>query len=295
MRISDEIISRLIEAYRKIRNTCRFLLGNISDLDPSLADTKKLNPHDLDEIDQYIMSILQRLIERVNRAYENFSFHEVYHSIYNFCVVDMSSFYLDILKDRLYTFKKDSALRRSSQIVLYNVLISITKMIAPILSFTAEEIWSHLPGKKEESVFLSTFPEVDERFINPELEETWKRLIRIRDEVNKALEIKRKEKYIGNSLEAGVILLTEKEEIINLLERYRDFLPTLFIVSSVEVNPPNPEGDVYESEEITGLRICVTKAKGSKCQRCWNWDESVGTYNEYPDVCTKCYQVLTTS
>jgi isoleucyl-tRNA synthetase len=295
MRISDEIISRLIEAYRKIRNTCRFLLGNIYDFDPSIS----LDKHEMPEIDRFAMARLQGLIQRVDRAYEEFAFHEVYHSIYNFCVTDMSSFYLDVLKDRLYTFRADSRERRIAQAVLYNILLSITRLIAPILSFTAEEIWQHIKSTLrnpeagiEESVFLSGFPDVNHEFVDTELMERWERLIDIRDEVNKALEIKRKERFIGNSLEARVVLYVE-DGIYGFLEGYRDLLPTLFIVSSAEVlrDEGVPEG-AFRSPEIKGLSVLVERARGRKCQRCWNWSESVGRHDDYPDVCERCYEVL---
>ncbi|GAB4542330.1 MAG: isoleucine--tRNA ligase [Thermodesulfovibrionia bacterium] len=290
MRISDEIISRLIEAYRKIRNTCRFLLGNVYDFDPS----RPLNKDEMLEIDRLAMSKLQSLIEKVNRAYEDFAFHEVFHSVYNFCVVEMSSFYLDILKDRLYTFKADSKERRSAQTVLYNILITLTKLIAPILSFTAEEIWRQVKIQDmEESVFLSGFPQVDQEFLDIEIEKRWERLIEIRDEVNKALEIKRKEKFIGNSLEAKVTLYVNGD-MHNLLEGYSDFLPTLFIVSSAKVisGASIPDG-AYRSDEIDNLFILVERAEGKRCERCWNWSVNVGKFPDYPDVCERCHGVLT--
>ncbi len=292
MRISNEIIARLVEAYRKIRNTNRFLLGNISDIDLSAAEFSSLKKEDLLEIDRYAMSLLQGLIGRVTAAYETFAFHEVYHSIYQFCVIDMSAFYLDILKDRLYTLKADSKERRAAQWVLHNILISLTKIIAPILSFTAEEIWQHIPDKKEESVFLSSFPEANAEWIDKELEEKWERLSKIRDEVNKALEIKRQEKLIGNSLEAKITLYVGNETY-NLLINYNKFLSSLFIVSSAEVmhNVPTPES-AYRSLESGGMGILVEKALGDKCQRCWNWDPSVGTFDNFPELCKKCHDVL---
>ena len=292
MKISNEIISRLVEAYRKIRNTCRFLLGNINDFDRSLADLAQLKREDLLEIDLYALSILQDLIQRVNNAYETFAFHEVYHSIYQFCVIDMSAFYLDILKDRLYTFRADSKERRASQIVLYNILITLTKLIAPILSFTAEEIWQHIPGKKGESVFLSAFPEAASKWIDRELVEKWKKLSKIRDEVNKALEIKRQEKLIGNALESKVTIYAGNETS-QLLNNYKAFLPTLFIVSASEVlaDADVPHG-AYKSSELEGLSIVVSKADGNKCQRCWNWNSSVGTFSSHPDLCKKCYEAI---
>ncbi len=292
MKISNEIIARLVEAYRKIRNTCRFLLGNINDFDTTMADLDKLSREDLLEIDKYALSILQELIQKVNTAYETFAFHEVYHSIYKFCVIDMSAFYLDILKDRLYTFKPDSKERRASQIILYNILISITKMIAPILSFTAEEIWKFIPGNKEDSVFLSAFPKVNAAWIDRNLEETWRNLSKIRDEVNKALEIKRQEKFIGNALEAKVTIYAG-DETYKLLEKYSYFLPTLFIVSTADVLQHITVPDTaYISTELENIAILVEKAVGDKCQRCWNWDISVGRHEKFPELCKKCCEVI---
>ncbi|HCC69107.1 MAG TPA: isoleucine--tRNA ligase [Nitrospiraceae bacterium] len=286
MRISKEILERLVEAYRKIRNTCRFLLSNIYDFDyTSFSDRKSLL-----EIDRLAMSRLQRLIGRVNRAYENFEFHEVFHSIYNFCVIDMSSFYLDILKDRLYTFKANSQERRASQWVLYKVLTALTKMMAPILSFTAEEIWGFVK-EKEESVFLSGFPKIEQEFLDEKLEEKWEGLLKIRDEVNKALELKRQGKFIGNSLEAKITLFLSDTNY-NLLKEYTTFLPALFIASSIEIlKDGKAPHDVYASSEIDGLAITIEKAPGHKCERCWNWSEDVGRFADAPEICERCYKV----
>ena len=293
MRISNEILARLVEAYRKIRNTSRFLLGNISDLDPSDAESGNINKDDLTELDRLALSMLQSLIKKVSHSYETFAFYEVYHAIYQFCIIDMSSFYLDILKDKLYTFKTDSVERRAAQAVLHNILISLTKLIAPILSFTAEEIWKHIPGDREESVFLSEFPEFNPEFLDQELERKWDGFSKIRNEVNKALEMKRQEKFIGNALEAKVILYVE-HTTFQLLEEHMDFLPNLFIVSAVEIGQFKDAPDnAYGSTELDNVSILVTKADGSKCERCWNWDISVGEYNEHPGLCKRCYKVLT--
>jgi len=292
IRISKEIINRLTEAYRKIRNTGRFLLGNISDFDGNDYTEHLL------EIDRWAMSRLQRLIEKVGAAYDRFDFHEVFHSVYNFCIVDMSSFYLDILKDRLYTFRKDSLERRSAQWVLYNILTDMTRLIAPILSFTAEEIWSHIQkrpnsqGLVRESVFLAGFPEAKEEFMDRDLEARWEKLIAIRDEANKAMEIKRKEKFIGNSLEAKLIFYA-KDEIRDLLIEYKDFLPTLFIVSDASVqNYQDASRDIYTSQDLKDLSIQVERADGAKCERCWNWSVKVGSFDEHPQICERCYHAI---
>jgi isoleucyl-tRNA synthetase len=290
IRISKEILDRLTEAYRKIRNTCRFLLGNIYDFDG--GDYSK----DLIEIDRWAMSRLQTFIKKVVPAYEGFDFHEVFHYIYNFCVVDMSSFYLDVLKDRLYTFKSDSVERRAAQWVIYQILFVMTRLMAPILSFTAEEVWQSMRIDKggnrgnEESVFLTAFPEIDEKYYAPELGKKWDDLFILRNEVNKALEIKRAEKFIGNSLEAKIILYIPGK-YKSLLTQYMDFLPAFFIVSGVEITDKRYE-DSYKSIEVEGLEIKVVRAPGAKCQRCWNWSEKVGKFAEAPDICERCYKVI---
>ena len=293
MRISNEILARLVDAYRKIRNTSRFLLGNISDLDTSAAALDKVKKEDLGELDRLALSMLQNLIRKVGNSYETFAFYEVYHAVYRFCITDMSSFYLDILKDRLYTFRADSKERRGSQIVLYNVVTALTKMIAPILSFTAEELWSHIPGDREESVFLSDFPEVNEDLVDEELERKWQGLKNVRDAVNGALEIRRQEKFIGNALEARVTLYAG-EETHTLLAEYTDFLPELFIVSAVVLlKDREAPASAYRGEDISDLAIEIEKAEGGKCQRCWNWTTSVGSYSDHPELCTKCHTVIT--
>ncbi len=282
VRLSREILSRLIEAYRKIRNTARFLLGNLYDYD--LKDYSSC----LLEIDRYILSRLQNLIKKVTLAYERFDFHEVFHSVYNFCIVELSAFYLDILKDRLYTFRADSPERRAAQWTMYQILYNITLLVAPVLSFTAEEIWRYIPGKKEESVFLHDFPQAREELIEPDLEERWKRLIALRDMVNKALEIKRNERLIGNSLEAKVTLYVD-DGYRELLKAYEEFLPSLFIVSQAEIKSiEEGPSDAYTSQEMTGAAIKVTRASGEKCPRCWNWSEAV----KEKGVCQRCHNVL---
>ncbi|MBI5206110.1 MAG: isoleucine--tRNA ligase [Nitrospirae bacterium] len=286
IRISKEIIDRLTEAYRKIRNTARFLLGNLHDFDGK--DYSK----DLLEIDSWAMSRLQQLIKKISSAYENYAFHEVYHLLHNFCIVDMSSFYLDILKDRLYTSRPDSKERRTAQWVLNNILVTMTKLMSPVISFTAEEIWKNIAGNREESVFLSAFPAADDKFLDTALEEKWEKFITIRNDVNKALEIKRQNKFIGNALEAKIMLYLPENEF-NLLSGYKEFLPTLFIVSGADIKPASGKVDgAYESEDIKGMSVIVEKAEGGKCERCWNWNTSVGTFGDAPELCRRCYNVI---
>jgi isoleucyl-tRNA synthetase len=310
VRISREILDRLTEAYRKIRNTCRFLLGNLYDFDPETSSEVNYS-HAFLEIDRWAMSRLQTLIEVVTAAYETFKFHEVFHALYSFCVVDMSSFYLDVLKDRLYTFKSDSPERRAAQWVLYQILSTMTRLMAPVLSFTAEEVWQSMQQRakskvqsaksKEESVFLASFPEVDDKYHDKELKKKWDELFLLRNEVNKALEVKRAERFIGNSLEAKVVLyLAESKELSAksigqkykiYIDQYRDFLSTFFIVSAVEITEKSLDGS-YKSTEIDGLEVKIEKAPGAKCQRCWNWKETVGSFKEAPEICERCYKVI---
>jgi isoleucyl-tRNA synthetase len=300
IRLSQEIIERLTEAYRKIRNTARYLLGNLDDYedDPEgrTASVSRSGKDSLLEIDRWALSRLQCLVRDVTGAYDSFDFHEVYHRLYNFCIVDMSSFYLDILKDRLYTFRKDSAPRRAAQFVLREILLTMTKLMAPVLSFTAEEIWGHIKDRDAESVFLSSFPEFEAGFHDPALEERWKALIAVRDEVNKALEIKRKERVIGNALEARVTLYAPPV-VLKTLEPYAEFLPTLLIVSQAVVSPlpggqKAADGGMFESALVAGLKVKVEKAEGRKCERCWNYRTSVGTVPGAPEICSRCYEAI---
>lgn len=287
VRLSKEILSRLTEAYRKIRNTARYLLGNISDFDGGDYRSYML------EIDRWAMSRLHSLIKKLDDSYERFSFHEIYHGLYRFCVNDMSAFYLDILKDRLYTFRRDDPVRRAAQWVLREILINMTKLMAPIVSFTAEEIWQHIKGVEQESVFLSDFPKADDSFIDLQLEELWDRLITIRDEANKALEIKRQQRFIGNSLEARLVLYCS-EDLHELLAKRIDFLPYLFIVSQVELQTGSDakETTLYKSDRLSGLFIDVQRAHGRKCERCWNYSETVGSFEDHPEICERCHAVV---
>ncbi|MCI4625137.1 MAG: isoleucine--tRNA ligase [Candidatus Magnetoovum sp. WYHC-5] len=304
IRISNEILQRLVEAYRKIRNTCRFLLGNIHDYDGGDYSSYLL------DIDKWAMSRLSNLIIKTTKSYESFDFHEVFHALYNFCVVDMSSFYLDILKDRVYTFGADSKERRAAQWTMKEILSAMVRIMAPVLSFTAEEVWQSERSAYDasgahkvdnsfssESVFLCEFPQVREEFLDLELERKWASLIKIRDVVNKALELRRQDKFIGNSLEAAVMLYADNV-YYSLINDYSGFLPSLFIVSKAKVlqmaefESVSDRAGGFESDELKGLIVVVTKAEGQKCQRCWNVSESVGSFSEADDICDRCYSVV---
>lgn len=279
IKISDEILKRLADAYFRIRNTFRFLLGNLYDFDP---EKDRIPYSNLYEIDRWALHRLQKLISRVREAYERFEFHIVYHSVQNFCAVEMSSTYFDILKDRLYTFASQSQGRRSAQTVLYEILKGLTGLMAPILSFTSEEVWQYLPNGegKPESIHLTLFPEVRGDYLDEGLNERWERIWEIRTLVTKALEEARKGKKIGLSLDAQVRLsLPEKEYLF--LQAYEEELKSIFIVSSVTLQ----RGE-------KGVSVEVLRADGNKCERCWNYDTSVGKDPEHPSACRRCVEVL---
>ncbi len=289
IRLSVEILERLTEAYRRIRNTFRFLLGNLYDFEPK---KDSLDYQELLEIDRFLLYRLNRLIARIRQAYDEFEFHIIYHSLHNFCVVDLSSLYLDILKDRLYTFPADSPARRSAQTVIWETALALARLVAPILSFTAEDVWSYLPGTEGESVHGAGFPEVRKEHLDESLAERWERLLQVRNEVLKALEQARQEKSIGSSLEAQINIQSPKK-LHSFLEKYLQELPALFIVSQVTlVDNLGEEG--YASQEIEGLKIKVLRAEGHKCERCWNYSPSVGTDKEHSGICARCLRVLKT-
>ncbi len=287
IRISPEILQRLSDAYRRIRNTARYILGNLEGFDPE-ADSVPAG--DLLEIDRWALSRLEGLVNRVERSYKEYEFHVLYHAVHNFCSVDMSAFYLDVLKDRLYTAPKKSLARRSAQTAMYRILDALTRLIAPVLSFTADEIWGHLPGRREESVHLARFPRFDTSLLDADLEERYERLLAVRTDVSKALELARNEKVIGHSLDARVRIEAPAGPWRELLEAYRSELATLFIVSQAEL----AEGltDAVPGEEVKGLKVTVEKAQGEKCERCWNYALTIGESDEHPGICHRCREAL---
>lgn len=284
IRISNEIIDRLVETYRRIRNTSRFMLGNLYDFDPSL-DMVPLS--EMLEIDRFAIHKTQGIIEHVKNAYNNYEPYVIYQQIHNFCVVDMSAFYLDIIKERLYTYRPDSPTRRAAQSVMFMILTDLARLIAPILSFTAEEIWDHIPkfDGKEESIHLSSIPSVDPILKDEALASKWERILTLRQEVSKYLEKARREKILGHSLDAGVILKAEGNTL-KFIKEVEPFLRDVFIVSKVEVIPG--DGPYIQSSEFSHLGIEVKKAPGKKCQRCWHYSEDVGLNPSYPEICERC-------
>jgi isoleucyl-tRNA synthetase len=286
IRISEEILKRLVEAYRRIRNTGRFILGNLYDFHP---DKDAAAYEKMEEMDKWALHRLQEVIKRVRDAYERYQFHVVFYTIYNYCTVDLSALYLDVLKDRLYTTKAGSAPRRSGQTAMFIVLKAMARLLAPILTFTAEEIWKALPDwkDKEASVHLAQLPQVNELYLNSSLGDTWKTIIEVRAEIAKALEQARKEKVIGHSLDARVSIAAP-EKLKALLESRRQDLPAFLIVSQLELTEPDKIKKPFQSEEIQGLIVGVEKARGEKCQRCWIYSESLGKDKQHPQVCDRC-------
>jgi len=287
IRISPEILQRLSDAYRRIRNTARYILGNLHGFDP---ETDSVPDDDLLEIDRWALSRLEELVGRVERSYNECEFHVLYHAVHNFCSVDMSSFYLDVLKDRLYTAPTKSVARRSAQTAIYRILDALTRLVAPVLSFTADEIWESLPGKREENVHLARFPRFETSLLDVELEARYARILAVRSDVSKALELARAEKLIGHSLDARVLVEAPAGAWRDLLERYRDELATLFIVSQVELG--ESLGETVAGEEVPGLKIRIEKAQGEKCERCWTYATSVGESSEHPTICHRCRPAL---
>lgn len=285
-RVGDAILKQVSEAYRRIRNTARYILGNIHDFDPA---TDAVADKELLEIDRWALSRLEELVNRVLKSYDSYDFHVLYHAVHNFCSVDMSAFYLDVLKDRLYTSPTESLERRSAQTAMYRILEALTRMMAPVLSFTAEEIWGFMPGAREESVHLAEFPSFEDSLIDNALEEKYERLLAVRGDVAKVLELARVEKIIGHSLDARVELAADGD-LADLLKQESAQLASLLIVSQVEVT--DSLENATTGENLPGLKILVSKADGEKCSRCWNYATTVGDHDDHPEICHRCLQAL---
>lgn len=275
MRCSKEILDRVTDAYRKIRNTLRYALGNLEGFNP---ETDKVEANEMLEIDRWALASLNEMSAKVLKGYEKYDFQVVYHTLYNFCTVTLSARYFDIIKDRLYIYAPKSLERRSAQTALYEIADKLCRLVAPILAFTADEAFENLPNQTVKSVHLTEFPKA-ETVSNKELLGNWERIFHLRDDVLKKLEEARIEKLIGSSLEAKVILRVDKETTMFLLDYFND-LRYIFIVSQVEV---------HESETF-GVEI--QKADGEKCERCWNYSFRVGEFENYPTVCERCFEAL---
>ena len=282
VRVSETILTRLQEAYRKLRNTFRYFLGNLSGFDPR---TDAVPVDEMLELDQWILLRAEALVSNCRAWYDELAFHKVYRALYDFATVDLSALYFDVLKDRLYTAAAKSHARRSAQTALYRLEYALVRLIAPILTFTAEEIWTHMG--QPESVHLELFPEPAE--LTADLSDAhrkrsgnWDRLMKVREDVLKSLEQARQEKFIGAPLEARV-RLTANQDIYPLLEEYAAELPALFIVSQVSVNRASAcEG---LSPEIA---VKIERADGIKCERCWKYTTDTGADARFPTICAAC-------
>ncbi len=283
IRISDEIIKQISDNYRKIRNTARYCLGNLYDFDPD----KDIVPNEeLEELDKYALMKLDEVLETARAGYDNYEYHTTAHALHNFCVVDMSNFYFDVLKNRLYTSAPESKSRRAAQTVLYKVLDALTLVLTPILAFTCDEIWremKHDSSRNPESPLFNDIPsekyiDADEAFIAK-----WDRIHDVRTDVQKALEIARRDKIIGKPLEAKIILHADGE-LKEFLSSVESALPEIFITSAVEL----ADGKGEFEGDVAGLSVSVAKADGEKCERCWKFSTSVGSCAEHPTLCAEC-------
>lgn len=283
IRISKTILSQLSDAYKKIRNTARFILGNLGNGKGFDPDTDSVSDDKLTELDKWALMRLDALIDKVNEGYDSFDFHIAFHAIHNFCVIDMSNFYLDIIKDRLYCEKEDSELRRAAQTTMYRILSAVARLAAPIISFTAEEIWQYMPhsaSDDKESVFLNTMPEKSGIEFSAEFVEKWSFIYAARESANKALEEARNNKVIGKSLEAKIIVKSSDEDY----DRYASLTKQLaeaLIVSDFTVE---------RSDGETSFE--VVRAEGEKCERCWCYSKYVGTNHTHPTLCERCAIVI---
>ncbi|MED1202148.1 isoleucine--tRNA ligase [Heyndrickxia acidicola] len=287
VRVSDAILKQVSEVYRKIRNTFRFLLGNLNDFQP---DANKISYDQLREVDQFMLVKLNQLIKTVCTSYENYEFPSIYHAINNFCTQDLSAFYLDFAKDVLYIEAEDNYERRAMQTVLYECLTVLAKLLSPVLPHTADEVWEFIPGVEGESVQLTDMPEYKELPNALKLEEKWSKFLDLRDDVLKALEEARNAKVIGKSLTAKVTLYVNKE-MKELLESIHESMNQLFIVSGFEVR--GSKGEAPENAlDLQNASIVVEKAEGETCERCWIVTPEVGKNEKHPTLCPRCAEVV---
>ncbi len=287
IRISKDILKQLSEAYRKIRNTARFILGCINDFDP---DKDSVSLDELEPIDKWALSRLDELNKKVRESYEKFEYHIIFHAVHNFCVVDMSNFYLDVLKDRLYVEKADSKTRRAAQTAIYKILDSLTLMLAPIITFTADEIWQFMPhdsSRNTEHIVLNEYPALTGVEVDGDFTTKWELLHAVRDDVKKAVENARKEKVIGASLDAEIELFADGE-MLDFLKANENELPAIFIASAVRVTEGN--GGDFHGELPIG--VTVRKASGEKCERCWSYSDTVGKSSDHPTLCARCAAII---
>jgi isoleucyl-tRNA synthetase len=291
VKMSKRVMTQLSEAYKKIRNTFRFALGNLNDFD---AGRDALPNAELEEMDQWMLERTAELVKRCREWYATYEFHRIYHAIHDFCVVDLSAFYYDVLKDRLYTKARKSKSRRSAQTAVWKITSALLRLAVPILVFTAEEIWKYFPktSGEAESVHMALFPEEAElrTGIAPGKVETWELLGRVRSEVLKALEVARNEKKLINSGLEAKVLLKADPELAAKLQNYLRQLPGLFIVSQVQLISAG--AGEFKAETVPSLELTVQRAEGKKCERCWNYSTRVGENERYPTICERCSEAI---
>ncbi len=286
LRIGTHLLEKVVDAYRKIRNTFRYMLGNLYDFtEKDIVDYSKLT-----EIDKWVLDRVYSLSKEITKYYDNYEFNKVYRAVYDLCNVELSAFYFDVLKDRLYTSKKDGLKRRSTQTAIYYIMNWLVRAVAPILSFTAEDVWQNFFRERTgiESVFLVEYYKPKEEWNNPEIREDFKKIIQIRDVALKALEIARREKLIDSSLEAKLYININNDDFSKVIEKYSENLWELLIVSQVEIK--KFDSDAKHSEN--GIEVSVVRAEGEKCERCWIYSTTVGKSKEHPTVCSKCVDAL---
>ena len=285
MSVSDEILKRTADAYRRMRNTARFLLANLNGFDPA---EHRVAPQDMIALDQWAVGRACRVQQEITRAYDEYNFHLIYQKVLNFCVVDMSGFYLDVIKDRQYTTRADSLPRRSCQTAMYHIVEAMVRWLAPVLSFTADEIWGYMPGERSESVFTETWYEglfgLDQGALN---DQTWVEVLKVKTEVSKQLERMRKDGVIGSSLDAEVALYCD-DPLLSLIRQLDDELRFVLITSDAAVAPAADAPSDAVATEIDGLTLVATASAYGKCPRCWHHREDVGRDAAYPELCGRC-------
>ena len=300
VKVSDEILRRVSDAYRKMRNTIRFLLSNLSDFNPEKDMVTSVS--ELGELDRWALSRYAELVRRVTRAYDEYEFHAIYHSLHNFCGVVISNIYMDVLKDRLYCSTPDDPQRRAAQSVIYRILDGLLKLMSPVLCFTTAEAWEHLhklghDDSLDKSVFFTEFPKVDDIERDSELEQRWQRLLTLRGEITRVLEAARRDKVIGLSLDAEVVLAA-KGELYDFLNKNAGHLKELCIVSSLLIIDGDEQKDhdggfeFVAADEVEGLLLFVRPSHGEKCERCWVIEPSVGADGEHSSLCERCLAVV---
>ena len=291
VRLSKDIVKQLAEVYRKIRNTFRFLLGNLDNFNPN---TDKVAYKDLTELDRWALHRLEEVRQKVTNAYENYEFHILYHTIHNFCTVDLSSFYLDVLKDTMYAEKENNVARRSAQTAIYEILTTLVKMVSPVLSFTAEEVWQYMPKEDgmEESVMLADWPQGHAEHVDAELSARWATMLDLRSEMTKALEGARRDKAIGHSLDASITVYADGDAY-QALTGFGGSLASLLIVSEAHVveGRDNAPANAVTVED-GALSIVVTPSELEKCERCWIHRDTVGQDTDHPTLCARCAEVV---